>query len=505
MIRLTTTLALLLAALPATGADKAASCDSLRAENLFPDTTVSSTRAIPADAAKRIPAHCEVIAAISPVAGSRIGVVYRLPETWNGKMVGLGGGGYVGNLLLSDPAANLDSASALARGYATAQTDTGHTGTDTWDSSWVVGNPEAVTDFAYRAVHYMTRVGRAVIAKHYGRNTSHAYFSGCSTGGRQGLMESQRFPEDYDGIIAGAPVYSLVTQTNLLQRWQILGPTQLTSAQLAHLHQAMLDACDANDGVKDGIVTDSKSCRFDPATLQCSASASGEQCLSPQQVSGVRAAYAGVRTSDGLIAAYPLTYGSEPEWGRFIGGPEGPTTRQRPRTPQDGGLGGFRAIMFGDANYDLSRFDAERDLKKMRASAFADAFEADNADISAFVKRGGKLLLWHGANDPGPSAAATIDYYNEVMRTSGAKVPALPSSVRLFIAPGVYHCRRGPGPDQFNLIDALDRWVEKGVAPETILATRQDSPISRPLCPYPAMPHYRGSGDPNAASSFECK
>jgi feruloyl esterase len=503
--RLPATLALLAAAAPTLGADQSASCDLLSKANLFPHTTVSSTREIAADVAKKIPAHCEVVATISPVAGSRIGVVYRLPQSWNGKMVGIGGGGYAGNLLLIDPASNLDSVSALTRGYATAQTDTGHPGTSVWDSSWVTGNAEAVTDFAYRAVNEMTRVGRAVVAKHYGRNPSRAYFSGCSTGGRQGLMESQRFPQDYDGIIAGAPVYSLVTQTNLLLRWQTLGPTKLTSAQLNRLHQAMLEACDMDDGVKDGIVTESQTCKFDPAVLQCSASVADEHCLSPEQVAGVRTAYAGQRTSRGEIAAYPLTHGSEPEWDRFIGGPESPTTRLRPRTPQDGGLSGFRAVIFGDPNYDLSRFDAERDLTKMRASAFANAFEADDPDISAFVKRGGKLLLWHGADDPGPSAAATIDYYKEVLRTTGPKVPSLTSSVRLFIAPGVFHCRRGPGPDQFNLLDALDRWVEKGVAPATIIATKQDSPLSRPLCPYPALPRYGSSGDPNAASSYACR
>jgi feruloyl esterase len=319
------------------------------------------------------------------------------------------------------------------------------------------------------------------------------------------LKEAQRFPDDYDGIIAGAPVYNLLTQSNLLVRWRMLGATQLTSAQLTRLHQEMLAACDENDGLKDGIVTDQRACRFDPVTLQCPAGAAEPSCLSPQQVAAVRTAYAGVKVSTGEIAAYPLTYGSEPEWERFIGGQNGQPP-PRSLTPQDGGMSGFRTLLFGDPNYDLSRFDAERDLKRMRSSAFARMFEASDPDISSFVKRGGKLLLWHGGNDPGPSAAATIDYYNEVARTTGRKTSApLASSVRLFIAPGVYHCRRGPGPDQFDMIDALDRWVERGAAPNSILATKQDSPLSRPLCPYPALPRYQGRGDPNVASNFACR
>lgn len=505
MNRMTCTFAALAAAIPTMASGEGVACDSLAARGLFPDTAVSSSRRVAADAGGLFPAHCEVVATISPVPASRIGVVYRLPVQWNGKMLGIGGGGYAGNLRLVDPASNLDSATALLRGYATSQTDTGHTSTDVWDSTWAAGNPEAVTDLSHRAIHYMTRIGRAITMKHYGRDASRTYFSGCSQGGRQALTEAQRYPNDYDGIIAGAPVYSIATQTNLLLRWQMLGPTQLTQAQLLRINGAMLEACDAIDGVEDGIVTQSSACKFDPGTLQCPAVAASEACLSPLQVAGVRAAYAGVTTSDGQVAAYPLTYGSEPEWDRFIGSSEAPTTRLRPRAPQDGGLRGFSALMFGDADFDLSRFNAERDLKTLRTSAFAKAWEARDPDLAAFVGRGGKLLLWHGADDPGPSAAATIDYYNDVVRTNGPKVSSLASSVRLFIAPGVFHCRRGPGPDRFDMLGALERWVEQGIVPESILATREDSKLSRPICPYPAMPHYVGSGDPNAASSFRCQ
>jgi feruloyl esterase len=469
-------------------------CGALMQSGLFPDTTVTSAKIVPAAAAAKLPAFCEVAAVISPVPGSRIGVVYRLPETWNGKLLGVGGGGWAGNITLKEAVRGLE------RGYATAQTDGGHPGTGLRDTSWA--NELTITDFGYRAVHQMTVLGKAVVAKHYGKSQSRAYFYGCSTGGRQGLMEVQRFPADYDGVISGAPVYNLVTQTSALVRNQFFARegARVTAEQLNRVNHAATEACDALDGLKDGIVTDPRLCSFDPASLQCHGSEAAESsCLTPAQLTAIRAAYAGVKTSKGEVAAYPLTRGGESGWAKFIAA-TGPPTGSAAT-----GVEGLRTLMFGNPDFDLDAFDAERDLRTARGSRLARLYEAADPDISAFVNRGGKLLLWHGWDDAGPSPFATLEYFESVQKVTAPKVKALDQNTRFFLAPGVYHCSGGPGPDTFDLLGTLEKWVETGAAPETMVATKADSPISRPLCKYPALPRYQGSGDPNDASSFNCR
>jgi feruloyl esterase len=475
-------------------------CDSLSAANAFGHTTISSAKAISAGEMKGVPALCEITAVVEPVAGSRIGVVYRLPDAWNGKLLGLGGGGWAGNVRMEA------AAPGLARGYATAQTDGGHATTEVWDTSWAA-NPEAAADFAYRAIHVMTDVGKAVVAKYYGHSQSRAYFQGCSTGGRQALMEVQRYPSDYNGVIAGAPVYSLATQTSAVLRNQAFARdgAAITAAQITRLNNAALAACDMQDGLADGIITDPRACTFDPGKLLCKEGAATADCLSAAQVAAVRTMYTGIKTSKGEIAAYPLTRGGEAGWSRFVGTTVPASGVNLSGGAQSAGLGGLRAILFGNADYDLNVFDADKDYATVRGSAFAKAYEAADPDIAAFIRHGGKLLLWHGFDDPGPSPLATIDYFQDVQRATGPKVKALASGARLFIAPGVYHCRGGPGPDEFDLLGAIDTWVEKGQAPATLLATKSGSPVSRPLCPYPALPRYKGKGDPNAAASFVCK
>jgi feruloyl esterase len=467
----------------ASAADPGMACEALARSGLFKATTVTSAKVVPADAGAKLPSYCEVVAVLAPVPKSRIGVVYRLPENWNGKLLGLGGGGWAGNITLTIAAPGLE------RGYATAQTDGGHPGTGIRDTSWA--NDVTLTDFGFRAVHQMTVVGKQVVAKHYGRAQSRSYFHGCSTGGRQGLMEVQRFPADYDGVISGAPVYNLVTQTSALVRNQIFARegARVTAEQLTRLNQASTEACDAQDGLKDGIVTDPRTCTFDP----------GELDFTPAQLAAIRAAYAGVKTSKGEVVAYPLTRGGEADWARFIAATGPPTGSASV------GIDGLRTLMFGKADFDLGAFDAERDFRTARESRLARLYEAADPDISAFVKRGGKLLLWHGWDDAGPSPFATIDYFEKVQKITGRKVKSLDTSVAFFIAPGVYHCSKGPGPDQFDLLGTIDTWVEKGAAPASMLATKVNSTMSRPLCRYPALPRYRGSGDPENAASFDCR
>ncbi len=486
--------------------NSAAACSALTTVRTFKDTTISSARLIGADAATRTPAFCEVTGIITPAPGSHITVVYRLPQSWNGKFAGLGGGGWAGNITLERAGARSSSAAVnLAQGYATGQTDGGHTSTEVWDTSWAA-NPEAVTDFSYRAVHLMTTVGKTVVARYYGHAPKRAYFQGCSTGGRQGLMEVQRYPSDYDGVTSGAPVYSFVTQTSALVRNQAFSApgAALSASQLTGLHDAVLAACDAQDGLKDGIVTDPRACTFDPAVLQCKAGATRE-CLTAPQVEAVRSVYAGLKTSDGRIASYPLSRGSEGSWARFVAvAPD--SSASAGIGDQGNGLGGLRKLLFGNPDYNLRAFDAERDLGRVRISEMAGIYEAKNPDIAPFIAHGGKLLLWHGFDDPGPSPLGTIEYYESVRETMGPKkAAALDASLRLYLLSGVYHCSGGPGADGFESLAALDRWVESGQAPDNLIATRQDGKLSRPLCQYPTLPRYKGSGDVADAGSFECK
>ena len=467
-------------------------CASLRAPGLFRHTTVTSAAMVVADPAKGLPAYCEVTAVVTPVAGSNIGVVVRLPEAWNGKMLGLGGGGWAGNVRLDA------AAPGLKTGYATAQTDGGHATTGPWDTAWA-SNPESITDFAYRAIHQMTAVGKLVVARYYGKPETKAYYQGCSTGGRQGLMEVQRFPDDYDGVIAGAPVYNLLVQTSAVIRDHVFTApgAGFTAAQLSLVNRTVLGACDAKDGLADGVIADPGACAWDPAELQCKAgAAAGSDCLSEGQVNALRTAYRGVQTIDGRTAAWPLSRGGEVGWSLFIS-----TSADKPDASNGGGLGGLAGPILGDPKFDMGKFDPDTDLAKVRSSAFAHAYEANDPTISTFVDRGGKLLMWHGLSDPGPSPVGTIAYYRQVE----SAVPAADSGVRLFLAPGVYHCGGGPGPDRMDLLGALDRWVQTGQAPQTLLATKADGKISRPLCAYPAEAHYKGAGDPDAAASFECR
>jgi len=415
-------------------------------------------------------------------------------------VLGIGGGGFAGNV-------RAEAASeGLARGYATIQNDMGHASASALDPSFAFDasgkrNVEGIVDFGHRATHLATEIGKQVAEKFYGREPERAYWQGCSTGGRQGLAEVQRYPGDYDGVIAGAPVYAPVTYSNAMLRVQMFHARPESNLDPAHvtlIHSAILAACDATDGVADGILTDPRTCEWDPAELQCAGAsgASSTDCLSSAQVETVRRAYAGVRMRDGRFAAMPLMRGGESDWvARMIGTPNQPRG-------VNALLGApFMAyIAVGDAKYDFMTFDPDRDWHVLDGGIAAAEVHQQSFNIEPFVQRGGKLLLWHGFNDPGPSPLSTIAYYDAVR----AAVPAASDNVRLFLAPGMLHCGGGPGPDRFDALTALENWVERGVAPTSMIATKQGSPLSRPICAYPELPRYKGAGDPNDAASFEC-
>ena len=308
----------------------------------------------------------------------------------------------------------------------------------------------------------------------------------------------QRYPDDYDGVVSMAPCTSLTVQTSSAMRANTLGKpgAALTPELLSTVNAAVLASCDAKDGLADGLLDDPRQCSWDPAELLCKADHSGNACLTQPQVDALRTLYTGVKTSDGRVVAWPLARGDESSW-------RGPVALSGPAsdTSNAGGLGALTGPVFGDPNFNLATFDPARHYDIVAKSAFAKDYEANDPNIARFTKRGGKLLLWHGWGDAGPSPWLTIDYYERVLKTT----PDVASSVRLFMAPNVGHCAGGRGPDQFDALTAIDTWVTTGTAPEVLLATKAKPPMTRPLCAYPKVAKYKGSGDVNDAASFACK
>jgi feruloyl esterase len=441
----------------------------------------------PAPTSFKVPAFCRVAATLKPSADSEIGLEVWLPENWNGKFQFVGGGGWAGVISYSALAA------ALQEGYATASTDTGHKG---GNANFAIGHPEKVVDFAYRAVHESTVKAKALINTFYDRAPSLSYWNGCSTGGRQGLMEAQRYPEDFDAIVAGAPANY---QTHL-HSWDLAvslpvlrDPSSAVSAAKAtELNKAVIEACDAKDGVKDGLLNDPRMCKFDPAVLLCKGVPS-DKCLTAAQVESVKRMYAPAKTKAGQIVFPGKEPGSETTW----------TAIAPLDVPPAISVGSFQ-VAYDNLSWDWRTFDLDRDLKVVDEKV-GSIVNAVNPDLSAFKKRGGKLILYHGWNDTAISPGNTIDYYNSVLSKMGAKQD---DWMRLFMIPGMGHCRGGAGPNQVNYMGALERWRESGVAPDQMLGSHVTSDrvdMTRPLCPYPQVAQYKGVGSTNDAANFTCK
>ena len=444
------------------------------------------------EAAGGAPAYCEITATLTPVEGSTIGVVYRLPAEWNGKLLGLGGGGWAGNVTIQA------ASDGLSKGYATLQTDGGNAGTDVWANSWVAERAASAEDFSHRAVHEMTVAGKAVAAAFYGQPHRRAYFQGCSTGGRMALMEAQRYPADYDAIIAGAPVYTLQVQTSAVFRNQTFaangGAAGFSEGDLQLVQAAVLAQCDAADGLADGIVNDPASCNWQPRALQCTG-AKTDQCLTAPQVTALQTAYDGIRASDGSWSMHPMRRGGEASWGFFVG-----TSGTGADPTGGGGLGNLFPLFFGAGNaVTLANFN-DANYLAVRASPFAEMYEAKNPDLSAFFANGGRLLLWHGENDAGPSPVLSLDYAQAVMAAN----PAAADQFRYVTLPGVGHCRGGPGADLVDYVSAMDDWVESGRAPDRLIGTKEDGSLTRPHCAWPNVARYSGSGDANDPASWQC-
>ena len=481
----------LLAALPAFAQ---LPCERLASLKL-PGATITAADTIAAGAYKtqeppnpivNVPAFCRIAATLHPTADSIIGVEVWLPEDWNGKYQAVGGGGWAGNI--SFPA----MAAALAEGYATSSTDTGHKG---GDAKFAPGHPEKIVDYAYRAVHEMTVQAKALIKERYGRAPRLSYWNGCSTGGRQGLQEAQRYPEDFDAIIAGAPANYMLH----LGAWDLQAALTAQKDQahlipadkLEMLHAAVVAACDGLDGIKDGLVSNPKTCRFDPQALLCKG-ADSASCLTSPQVESVRAMYTPARKKDGTLVYPGMPRGGENAWARMSNPSPFPLS-----------LSTYQYALHEDAAWDWRTFNLDRDVAD--ADEKLGAIDAINPDLRAFRDRGGKLLMYHGWADQLISAENSINYRASVEAKLGGNQD---NWYRLFMVPGMRHCRGGEGPDQFNIMGALERWKESSEPPAQIVATHVTNNAvdrTRPLCPYPQMAVYKGLGSINDAANFSCK
>lgn len=437
------------------------------------------------------PTFCRVTARATPTSDSDIGFEVWIPplDQWNGKLLGTGNGGFSGAINYGQ------MKQAVMQGYATVGTDTGHTGDQL---GFGRDHPEKIIDWAYRSIHAMTLAAKIVLRDYAGRFPAHSYFDGCSTGGQQALSEAQRYPDDYDGIVAGAPGYDRIRLiVGFLWSWiathDPAGHPLLTTAQLDELTTAVAKSCDAEDGLLDGIIANPLRCHFDPSALACDRHR-GRSCLTPAQVMAVRKVYAGAkdpRTGAQLYGGW--TRGSEAGWGAYILDP-----------PEPARLDFFKDWAFDDPHWDWHTFDWDRDVTFIEHRLAFVA--ATSPDLSHFRADGGKLLMYSGGADPVVPLADVVDYYERVLKRMGG-VRATQSFFRYFEVPGMGHCWGGNAPTAFDPLQALDRWVVTGEPPDSIVATQASGDAvgrTRPLCPYPRVARYEGGGSVDSAANFSC-
>jgi len=460
------------------------------AENVNAGTFTPPVR-VNGDALRALPAFCRVAATLKPANDSDIKIETWLPASgWNGKFQAVGNGAFNGSI--SYPALM----TAIGRGYAASSTDTGHTG---GSASFALGQPEKVIDFGWRAVHEMTATAKKIVAAYYNADPKYSYWNGCSAGGRQAMKEAQRFPDDFDGIIAGAPALDWTSRASqavrMAQRLEKADGARLLANDRQRLHRAVLDACDANDGVKDGLLENPAQCRFDPESLRCQAS-DDHSCLTPAQIETARLMYSPMTNATTKRAITGLERGSELGWTDL-----GWTASARAT-----GLDHFRFLVFRQPAWEISRFGGDRDVARAE-EVDAGTINALDPNLKPFLDRGGKLIQYHGWSDPQISPGNSTQYYSRVVDALGGR-SKIDDGYRLFMAPGMGHCGGGEGPNTFDMMAALERWVERGQAPDQIVATRAGNNIvdrTRPLCPYPQVAQYAGSGSIDDAANFVCR
>jgi len=466
---------------------------------------------------KTVSAFCRVKVTSKPTPDSEIKIEVWLPASeWNGKFRGQGNGGFAGQIDYRALAV------AVRQGYATAATDTGHEADGT-DASWALGHPEKIVDFGHRAIHEMTVVGKATTKAFYGDAVKRAYFANCSNGGRQALMEAQKYPEDYDGILAGAPA-NYWTHLLASALWDAQATTSdpasyIPSSKVAVIANAVLAACDAKDGVKDGIIGDPRKCDFDAAVLECK-SGESDSCLTAPQVKALKKLYEGAHDSKGKPVFPGFVVGGETGpggWPLWITGGK----------PTDGllfafGYGYFADMVYGKKDWDYKMQNLDEAVVASDQK-FANVLNAVQSDMKTFEAHGGKLIIYHGWADAAISPLNAINYYESVVQKMGkAESDAF---LRLYMVPGMQHCGSGPGPDDFgefgfsqirdtrhDVYLALEEWVEKGTPPpDALIASKHEGmgptgkvTMTRPVCAFPQEAKYQGSGDTNDAANFVC-
>jgi len=431
---------------------------------------------------------CRVAVTIKPTSDSDIKVEVWLPANgWNGKFQAVGNGGWAGVISYSA------MADAVRAGYASASTDTGHVG---GRGTFALGHPEKLIDFGWRSEHEMTVKAKAIIQAFYGNAPRLSYWNGCSTGGRQGLKEAQMFPEDYDGIIAGAPANRTAISLWIAHAVLKDPASYIAPSKYPIIHQAALNTCDNRDGLKDGLIDDPTKCDFDPKVLLCKSTDSAE-CLTSPQVEAAKKIYSpAINPRTGKQLFHSLVPGTELGWGVQAQGPE----------PSANIYDQYRYVVFKDPNWDWKTFNFDSDVERGDLPENL-VMNATDPNMKVFFKRGGKLLLYHGWSDTNVPTLNTIKYYKSVVDNLGGTTEAS-NNIRLFLAPGMGHCGGGEGPNVFDKVGALEQWVEHSKAPEQLNASHSTNgkvDRTRPLCPYPQVAKYKGSGSIDDASNFVCR
>jgi feruloyl esterase len=448
---------------------------------------------------RRLAPFCRVIGETKPAIGFEI---WMPLEKWTGRFEVVGNGGMAGNISYSA------MAGALRRGNAAASTNTGHMSQPSsgFDASWSLNEPGLIEDFGHRALHLTTVNGKQIVREFYGKTADHAYYVGCSKGGGQGLMEAQRYPADFDGIVAGDPAYNwtrLYAGAHLYYATSTLKDpdSYIQPAKVKLLADAVNQACDAKDGITDGVLDDPLACHFDPAVLACKEGQDPGTCFTPKQIKAVKDIWAGSWDDHGKLIFPGLVPGGEGGangWQSWITG-----SAPFRATHWKAADGFFRFMVMRDPNYNPMTFDYDRDKEAL--DRLSPALDAVDTNLRPFQQRGSKLILYHGWSDPDISPLNTIRYYRAMEQATGSKTSDF---ARLFLVPGMQHCGGGPGTDSFDAVSAVERWVEKGVAPTQIVASHATHGVidrTRPLCPYPQMAVFSGRGDSNDAASFACK
>ncbi len=469
------------------------SCASVK-QISFPELTIMETTAIDEEKG-----YCKVLGTI----GKEINFELLLPDEWNSRFVMGGGGGFVGTIQ------NV-ARSKVKEGYATVGTDTGHKGPGL-KADWAYHNMERQLNFGHLAVHRTALVAKAIISDYYCEAPEYSYFIGCSRGGGQALIEAQRYPEDFDGIVAEAPIIDWpATGAEMVQNTKILYPQPenieqavLSQHHLQLLQDAVLEQCDEIDGLADQIINDPRDCNFDFTKLpSCNGIAKDKSCFTTAQVAAIKTIYRGPTNQNGQIyPGFPLgCENAEGGWFPWIVGPSDWSMNLNfPSLQFAFGTEMFKYLIYHDPDWNYATYDFSTFHKDTR---FAASFlNATNTDYSAFKARGGKMIIWHGWGDPALSALTAIEHYEEAKK----KDQQLMDYIRLFLLPGVTHCGGGPGPDRADWLEVVREWVEKGTAPKRVVVSKvknEKVEMSRPVFPYPAKAAYSGNGDPNRESSF---